>query len=244
MEVGNSVADSELPNLKGLANELLTAEAPALALLDQIASLAAAIAARSREEARRQLLDGLAEAAAAIVPSAVDDLQRRLGHASLDELSGLRVLLDKAAAARVAFEHADAGLMAARDRGDYAAMAPLALEAGNQKSALDAASAEIARQFEIDATAMPAADDSDAEPADEPVRLLLADDEATTFRPAEAEISAVLAPPESVTGAPAARDLPEGRGEEPQSDLPEAQAERRRLRGLIRQMRGTMDEPA
>ena len=240
MEVGNSVADAELPNLKGLANELLTAEAPALALLDQIASLAAAIAARGREEARRRLLDGLAAAAAAIVPAAAGDLHQRLARASLDELSSLRGLLDQAADARVAFERADAGLMAARDRGDYAAMAPLALEAGNQKSALDAASAEIARQLEIDASATQAAEATAAEP----VRLFLAESEPTTSPAAEAEISAVFAPADSATSAPAARDLPEARGEDPQADPPEAQAERRRLRGLIRQMRGTMDEPA
>lgn len=247
MELGKSVADAELPDLKGLASELLAAEAPAAALLDQIASLAATIAARTREEARRQLLDGVAAAASAIFPAAVNDLQPRLAQASLDELSNLKGLLDRATDALAAFERADAGLMAARDRGDYAAMAPLALEAGTQKGVLDAARAEIARQLEIDTTAMhaPAAaapEETVAPVAASSVRAM-ASEPSPSFA-GEGEIVALSSPSDTPTRAAVTGGLPADHIEEPQPDAPESQVERRRLRGLIRQMRGTMDEPA
>ena len=54
---GKNTRASELANLRELARELLTAEVPELSLLEQMASLAAAIASQHREVRRRELID-------------------------------------------------------------------------------------------------------------------------------------------------------------------------------------------
>jgi hypothetical protein len=147
MEATESVVDSELPKLKRLAGELLAGDTAELALLDQIASVAAGIAARCRDEARQHLMEQVAEGAQAILPRAIDDLRSRLAQSSLEELAILAGVLDKAGSVCAAFERADSNLMAARERGDYAAIAPLALEAENQENALATAIVEFANRI-------------------------------------------------------------------------------------------------
>ena len=252
MELDASITDSELPKLKDLAAELVAARAPRLVLLDDIASLAAAIAARSRDAARQQLLDKIGQGVQAVFPTATEDLRSRLASSSLDELSSLGELVTRAVGARTAFDEADSGLMAARDRGDYAAMAPLAIEAGAQKSALAAASAELANRIGAGAAAtseQPAATASDAAADRTPEGL---PNEMPAAPPAAGELqaageseaaAAVLTMAEEAVGAPAAVELRQDEARRPPTtDTPQGQAEHRRIRGLIRQMRGTMDE--
>ncbi len=241
MEVGTSVADSELPKLKSLASELLAAESLDLAVLDQIAALAAEIAARCREETRRQLVELVAKGAQAIFPTAAEDLRSRLAQSSLDELSSLGALLGDAMTARTAFARADSGLMTARDRGDYAAMAPLALEADTQKSALAAAGAEFANRIGLGGALTP--DTMPATAAEESARAFAAVEASNAVSPREApavpppsgapeaDFLAASSMPEDLAGIPAELDLPPG-----------APAERRRIRDLIRQIRPTPDE--
>src|SRR5436190_5270409 len=129
MEPVNTVDPSELTPLRQLATEFLAADAVEVGLLDRIASLATELAGRSREQARQKLVDLVEARALPLLPAAAEDLRSRLGPLSVDELSGLSAMLERAVTARAAFEEADSGLMAARRRGDYAAMAPLAMQA-------------------------------------------------------------------------------------------------------------------
>jgi len=232
MKAGMSVIDSELPRLKQLASELLAAESPELSALDQIASLAAAIASRSREAARQQLLDEVMEGARAIFPAAPDELTSRLAQAAFDELASLGTLLDRAAAAAAAFHQADSGLMAAREKGDYAAMAPLAIEADGQKKALAAASAEFTSRIGLGGTltAQPLAANAASAPEAVP--------SADPPQPAAAAEPVVDAAFSTVAEPDAAAMADEPAGELSELDQPaEGPPERRRLRALIRQMR-------
>src|SRR5437868_6948975 len=147
MEPVQGIAHRELSELKRLAGEVAAAEMPGLDALDQLASLAAEIAVRSREAVRHQLLERVAQNAPAIFADGSMDLRGRLAQSSLHELSRLEALLDQATAAREALTRADTELMAARERGDYAAMAPLAIEADTRKGALAAAGAEFANRL-------------------------------------------------------------------------------------------------
>jgi hypothetical protein len=138
MERKNTRA-SELVNLRELARELLTVEVPELNLLEQMASLAAAIASEHREVRRRELIDRV-QAAQARLSIAIEPSQ--LARLSVDKLSALEASLDRAVAAHAALSRADSEMMLARDRGDYAAIAPLALEADTQNKTLAAAREE------------------------------------------------------------------------------------------------------
>lgn len=225
------VADGELPKLKKLASDLLAVESPDPAVLDEIASLAAAVAARFREHARRDLLRVVVEAAQAIFPNASEDLRALLGQATHPELSSLGALLEDADQARTAFAHADSGLMEARGRGEYGAIVPLALEAESRKKAFAAATAEFASRMGFDASLLPDiaamsapeatdADDATANPPPSPDELPPAPPDA-----AEPEADAEAA------GSPVEPDM-----------LEETPAGRRRIRDLIRQVRSTPDE--
>ena len=238
MNPNTSVADREFPTLKRLASEIAAAETPELGALDQIASLAAEIAARCREAARRELVERLATGVPALFPAAGDAWQERLASAQLDELSGIISLLDDAEAVRTAFAQLDAALMAARERGDYAAMAPLAIEADAKKSAFGAASGEAASRLGIDggtaALVMPTIPEPAAAAAGEPASEFAAAVGVAEFEPPVGngeEAFASIAPPE-----PPASNL---------VDLgmrPTTQAERRRIRDLIRQVRATPED--
>jgi hypothetical protein len=242
MEVANTVQASELAPLRSLASEFLAADSVEIAVLDRIASLAAELAARCREQARQQVLDLVEARALPLLPAAVDDLRARLAPMSVDRLSALAALLDRAVTARAAFEEADSGLMAARRKGDYAAMAPLALTADAQKNELETATVEFAQQLGL-ADALP----------EEPVAT---EEAAPSAAAASAEASglaitaeAAVAPP---TEARAAEDMAPATeaavASEPLQTAPaepepaEAQPERRRLRALIRQMRPASEE--
>jgi hypothetical protein len=206
----------DLAPLKTLAGELLAADSVDLGMLDRIGALAADLATRGREQARRQMLDLVEARALPLFAAAGDDLRARLTPLALDELSALAALLDTAVTARAAFEEADSGLMAARRRGDYAAMAPLALEADAQKNALESATTEVAERLGL-AGAVP-----ELPPADEPAA-------ASAAEPEPAEPASAAAASEDGAAAPEA---------EGQEALPE----RRRLRALIRQMRPAAEE--
>jgi len=156
MKATKRVVDGELPKLKQLASELLGADTAELALLDEIASVAAGIAARCRDEARQHLVEQVAEGAQAILPRAIDDLRSRLAQSSLEELAILAGVLDKAGSVCAAFEHTDSNLMAARERGDYAAIAPLALEAESEENALATAIVEFANRIGFQRAEQPA----------------------------------------------------------------------------------------
>lgn len=242
MATGNSLAHSELPKLKSLASDLLAAESPDPSVLDEIASLAAAIAAHCREQARAELLGLVVEAARAIFPDAADDLRSRLAGSSHADLSGLGSLLDDANEARTAFARADAGLMEARGRGDYGAMVPLALEAEGRKKALAAASAEFVNRTGCDASLL------------SPIAVAPAN--GATGRDVAAQAAPPPASPTDFSPAPAAEAAPEAPAAmlsrmpaEPaalpmEPDPPgESPTGRRRIRDLIRQVR-TMPEDA
>ncbi len=236
-----NIADDKLGRLRSLASELLAAETVELPLLESVASLAGDIAARWRDNARRRSLAAIAEVAAALFAPPLDDPASRLADRPLDELESLEQLLGAAGAARDAFAEADQALMAAHERGDFAAMAPLALEADRQKSALAAAVAQFASRSGIDASLRtepwdtPAAAPAEARPATDAV----AADEPLPPTDAAAATSAQageLSSPPPPAGAP-----PEVHPEaERQSALPE----RRRIRDLIRQVRPVADEAA
>jgi len=68
--------------------------------------LAAELAAKSREQAHQKMVDLVEARALPLLPAAADVLRSRLGPLSLDELSGLAVLLEQAVTARAAFEEA------------------------------------------------------------------------------------------------------------------------------------------
>lgn len=237
MEAGQVVTDGDLPKLRRLAGDLLAAEAPDPAVLDEIAALAASVASSCREQARQKLLGLVVEAARAVFPERAGQLAERLDQASHAELSRLSVLLDRAGDAHAALGRADSGLMAARDRGDYAAMVPLALEAEEKKRALAAAGAEFAGLVEGDKGRGPEvggdAPDAGEETPEEPDAV-----------PAEAE-PAVAAAPAAAGGVlqltdamarPAATLVADPDG---QADSPGG---RRRIRDLIRQVRSMPEE--
>jgi hypothetical protein len=237
----NASTDSDFARLKGYASEVLTAETAELPLLDQIASLASEIATRCREQSRQRRLAGVTQGAAALFATPTDDLGSRLTDLPLDELTSLEQLLEQASAARSALAEADGALMAAHRRGDFAAMAPLALEADRQKSALAATGAQFASRAGIDATLR---SDAPAEP-----EVLLPAGGATV---AAEGLPPAAALPESVadadSGAPemvadqsaATPDAAVDPLEE--SERRPSTTERRRLRDLIRQVRPVTEE--
>ena len=216
MDVANNVTDSDLPRLKQLASDLLAVDAPELAVLDQIAALAAEIAGRGREAVRRRLLDRVIENAQAIFAASPGDLRSRLEQSPLDALSDFGSMLDGALSAGTAFLQADAALLAARERGDYAAMAPLAMEADATRKTLAHASADFAKRLGLDEPLTPEA--LAAQPPAAPVVDVPASEEPL---PTEAGV---------LSGEGAVVEMEPGQSAE-------AQPERRRLRALIRQMR-------
>jgi hypothetical protein len=245
MEADMNIAETGLPELRELAGALMGAEAPDPLLLDQIASLAATVATHRREEVRQELLAGITERVGAILPTAGEDLQSHLGNSSSDELASLGALLDAAEKARAAFDRADSDITAAHGRGDYAAMAPLALEADAQKAALAAASADVASRIgrgtsTPEAPAVEAAEEPISAPEPEtetnwPVAGAADKTETEFERVAEADLFPIAPPLGEPASSPVAAALVAAGTAEPQS-------ERRRLRGLIRQMRATMDD--
>lgn len=225
--------ESKLPRLKRLASDLLAASAPEATLLDQIASLAAEMAAHCRERARLKLLDAVRKGALAILPSAGAEIAAALAGLSADELSEAAALLETAAAARADFERVDAELMAAHQRGDYAAMAPLALEASAQKAALAKTRGEFADRLGLDLapTASP-----EPEPADTTAAgPVLPADPPSPGAPVDPAPAAAAAPEPA---GPAVAAMPAARETEVRETLPE----RRRLRALIRQIRPVAEE--
>ncbi|HTT79021.1 MAG TPA: hypothetical protein VMF86_05010 [Stellaceae bacterium] len=218
MDDCTSIANDELARLKNLASTLLAGETAELPLLESMASLAGEIAARCRDDARRRSLAVIAEAAAALFAPPIDDPASRLADRSLDELTSLEQLLGAAGTTRQAFAEADQALMAAHERGDFAAMAPLALEADRQKSALAASVAQFASRTGIDASVR-------AEPLDMPA--------------AAPEASALLvdtSPPAQPAASPAEVQA--------EAERHPPSPERRRIRDLIRQVRPVADEAA
>jgi hypothetical protein len=225
----NTVDPGELAPLRQLASEFLAADAVELGVLDRLASMAAELAAKSREQARQKMADLVEARALPLLPDAAGDLRARLAPLSLDELSRLSTLLEQAVTARAAFEEADSGLMAARRRGDYAAMAPLAMEADAQKTALENATVGFAERLGITGVLLEQTPvDGALAPEPEP-----APEAAAT----SGELAGIAEELPAATEYPAAaRENPSA---EPEAD---AQPERRRLRALIRQMRPTSDE--
>jgi hypothetical protein len=181
-----------------------------------------------------------------LLPAAADDLRSRLGPLSLDELSALATMLEQAVTARAAFEKADTGLMAARRRGDYAAMAPLAIEADAQKNVLETATVGFAERLGLTGILIeefPADEAPPAEPAPDPAEGV--GPEAAGEPAPSSEPSPTAAPAEYVAADTAAEAPVEAAPLETASTEPEAaetQPERRRLRALIRQMRPASDE--
>jgi hypothetical protein len=235
-----NIADDELGRLKSLASALLAMETAELPLLESMASLAGDIAARCRDNARRRSLAAIAEAVAALFAPPIDDPAERLAERSLDELTSLEQLLGAAEAARHAFAEADRALMAAHERGDFAAMAPLALEADRQKSALAAACAQFASRSGIDASMRTDPPDMNMPAAPEVAQPAAAAGEP---RPATADGAAAANPPLGETSAPAtpAGSTPDGHTE---AERHPASPERRRIRDLIRQVRPAAEEAA
>jgi hypothetical protein len=234
------IADDELARLKSLANELLAAETVELPLLEGIALLAGDIAARRRDSARRRLLAAITEAATALFAPAADDATSRLADRPLDELANLEQLLSAALAAHHAFAETDRALMAAHDGGDFAAMAPLALEADRQKSALAAALAQFASRSGIDASLRT---DPLKTPATAPTAARSAADAAAIDEPATPDADAAMSAPAgaiSLTAEPPVSP-PDGH---PEAERQPATPERRRIRDLIRQVRPVADEAA
>lgn len=165
----DSSRDGELPKLKQLAGDLLVTETPDLTVLDQIAALATALAAQRRETERQELLERVAQGAQAILPAADEALRLRLGELPADELTAVAGLLQEATGAREAFTRADTDLRAAHGRGDYAAMAPLALEADERKTALADAIAVVEKRLAPGEAPQPeAADAAEEAPAPMP----------------------------------------------------------------------------
>jgi hypothetical protein len=176
------------------------------------------------------------QGAAAMFATTPDDLGARLADLPLDELKNLEQSLDEAAAARRALVEADGALMAAHRSGDFAAMAPLALEADRQKSALAAAAARFASLAGIEATlrtdrlaepeALPAGNAAGASESVAPAAELpeAAADAGTGVR--EAVADPIAATPEPLD----------------ESERRPSATERRRLRDLIRQVRPVAEQ--
>jgi hypothetical protein len=252
------VADSELPKLKKLAGDLLAAQAPDPAVLDEISALAATVATQLREHARQELARLVAEAVPAIFPTPPEGLLAQLTQTAQGELSSLGALLEDAGKARAAFAEADAGLLAAHGRGDYSEMVPLAREAENQKRAFAAATAEFASRVgyggsltaEIAAPAPPAAsgDETSAPvpaPADE-----VPPEAPVAAAPEDAAVPEAAAPEEAAPEPASAEAAPSEEAPAPEPEAGTAQPEpaeespagRRRIRDLIRQVRSGPEE--
>lgn len=243
MEPVNTVDPAELAPLRQLAGELLAADAVEVSVLDRLASLATELAARSREQTRQKMVDLVEARALPLLPAAADDLRPRLGPLSLNELSGLAALLEQAVTARAAFEEADSGLMAARRRGDYAAMAPLAIEADAQKTALENATVGFAERLGLGDVLLEQAPVDGApavEPAPEPAASETGSELAFPLEEPAAPPPTDYAAVEVAAERPVEATVPENPSPDPEPG--EAQPERRRLRALIRQMRPTSDE--
>ena len=219
MKTGKNIGNGELPKLKQLATELLASEAPDLSVLDQLAALAAEIATQLRESSRQDLVAEITQRAPGILPAAAEEIGIRLTQAAVEELAALATLLDQAEAARAALSQADADLMAARERGDYGAMAPLALEAETQKNSLAALSTEFQTRIGRIEGGNPA---TDADPSEAPVAT-------GDLGPPTTEAAAGEQAPEPILAEDAA---------ETEAD---SGPEHRRLRDLIRQMRPALD---
>jgi hypothetical protein len=262
MEDRQGVTDSELPKLKRLAGDLLAAEAPDPAVLDEISALAATVATQLREHARRELARLVADAVPAVFPNPPEGLLAQLAQTAQGELSSLGALLEDAGKARAAFAEADAGLLAAHGRGDYSAMVPLAREAENQKRAFAAATAEFASRVgyggsltaEITAppppaanggeTAAPEAADVPAPPAEPPIAAEPDAAAADAAVPEPAAPEEAMPEPASAAAAPsedAAAPEPEAGAPQPEPSE-ESPAGRRRIRDLIRQVRSGPEE--
>jgi hypothetical protein len=237
----SDVADGGLPTLKDLASALLVTDAPEPDLLDRMAALAGAVAAHRREELRQQMLGGLADRIRALLPSAAGDVTARLIEASPNTLSALGSLLDSADSAQASLEKTDADIVTAHGKGDYAAMAALALEADSQKQALASVAGEI--ESHIVVAPEPAAVTA-AEPFSNGAAQEWPEQSADPASPAESaatvEAFPMTPPPVGSIDSPLAA-VPAA-SMDATADQPTAHSERRRLRGLIRQMRATMDE--
>jgi hypothetical protein len=236
MELVNTVDPADLAPLRHLLNDFLAADAVEIGVLDRIASLATELAARSREQARLKMVDLVEARALPLLPAAADDLRSRLGPLPLDELSGLAALLETAVTARVKFEEADSGLMTARRRGEYAAMAPLALEADAQKTALENATVGFAERLGLAGVLLEQSSDADA-PVAEPAAAAAVPEAAS-----DPLVSTEPPRPVEYATAEAAAEPPAPANPSADAEPGEAQPERRRLRALIRQMRPTLDE--
>ena len=240
MEAVNTIDPGELAPLRQLASEFLAADAVEIGVLDRLASLATELAARGREQSRLKMVDLVEARALPLLPAAANDLRSRLDPLALDELSALATMLEQAVTARVAFEKADSGLMAARHRGDYAAMAPLAMEADTHKTALESATVGFAERLGLAGFLIEHADAAE-EPAPEPKPEAAAPGpQAGPQAPVEPPPAADQVPAEAAAEAPIEPAAPEGAPDE--AEPTEAQPERRRLRALIRQMRPASDE--
>ena len=238
MAFATIIPDYERAKLRRLASEISVAETPELDALEELAQLAADIVTRCRDGMQQEMLDRVVTAAQMILPATGDDLKLRLAQSSRDELVSLAALAEEIVAAHTELMHADSDLMGAHDRGDYAAMAPLALEADKQRITFAATSAELTSRLGLGAEAKPdlAAASTKEEEADQIEALSppLADSPAATRSPT---------PPTDVpaVGGPAAGSILEGPadGAADPASQPEPPVERRRLRNLIRQVRDT-----
>ena len=239
LEAVLDVADGGLPTLKDLASALLVTDAPEPDLLDRMAALAGAVAAHRREELRQQMLGGLADRIRALLPSAAGDVTARLIEASPNTLSALGSLLDSADSAQASLEKTDADIVTAHGKGDYAAMAALALEADSQKQALASVAGEIESHIAPEPAAVTA-----VEPFSNGAAQEWPEQSADPASPAESaatvEAFPMTPPPVGSIDSPLAA-VPAA-SMDATADQPTAHSERRRLRGLIRQMRATMDE--
>ena len=128
--------------------------------------------------------------------------------------------------------------MAARRRGDYAAMAPLAIEADAQKTTLENATVGFAERLGLTG-ALLAEDPVDGSPATtpapEPTSTEMTSDPAITVEEPPSSTDYVAAELTAETQMIPEKSMAD-------AELAEAQPERRRLRALIRQMRPTSDE--
>jgi len=240
MEAVNTIDPGELAPLRQLASEFLAAEPVEIGVLDRLASLATELAARGREQSRLKMVDLVEARALPLLPAAASDLRSRLDPLALAELSALATMLEQAVTARAAFEQADTGLMAARRRGDYAAMAPLAIEADTQKTALESATVGFAERLGLADLLIEHADAAE-ELAPEPQPMAATPEpEAEPDAPAEPPLAADQVSEDAAAEAPIEPAAAEGAPEE--AEPTEAQPERRRLRALIRQMRPASDE--
>jgi hypothetical protein len=241
---GNGPTHDEFTRLKDLAGVLLAAETVDLQLLDDIAALAGTVATHYRDAARRRLLDAVSRDAATLFEAAPADLEARLANLPFEELADLERLLAAAATARADLAETDRDLMAAHRRRDFAAMAPLALAADRQNSALSAAGAQFCNRTGIDAALRPVipepAVEADQVADDKPIA------DADPEPEAGDEVEPALRAPDPVNAAdltPVAENACDT-GAPLKDERQPAPVERRRIRDLIRQARPTAEEAA